>query len=275
MEKYFIKSLEEIKNFKTHDRLFFLCENCGVETSKEMYVFKRHNYDKLLCGKCQKIYTCINKYGVINVFCKEDIKEKAIKSIKSEKCINKRKKTNLEKYGNICSAQGKEQKLKRKQTCLQKYGTEYSFQNENVKNKIKETKIKRYGHENPSIKNVYKYKDEYFDSSYELYFYIYCVDNDIEIKRNYIPYKMDNGHKCYPDFLVNGQLVEIKSRYLTNKDDWKYKEKCYKENNIKVLFDEDIIMYKNYVNNLYGSNYIKQFIIKKKIKAPQEEELNL
>jgi hypothetical protein len=80
--------------------------------------------------------TCLQKYGVENVFNSNDIK-------------NKIKQTNLEKYGVEHSTQSEIVKNKVKQTCLQKYGVEHSLQSEIVKNKVKQTCLQKYGVENP------------------------------------------------------------------------------------------------------------------------------
>ena len=62
------------------------------------------------------------------------------------------------------------------------------------------------------------YDGIYFDSTYELAYYIYCKNNNIDIKRcnEKYQYKNTKGEKrfYYPDFRVNGELVEIKG-FLT------------------------------------------------------------
>ena len=80
--------------------------------------------------------TCLQKYGVENLFNSIDIK-------------NKIKITNLAKYGVEYSTQSEIIKNKSKQTCLQKYGVEHSIQSEIVKNKVKQTCLQKYGFENP------------------------------------------------------------------------------------------------------------------------------
>ncbi|MCF0125777.1 MAG: hypothetical protein HUJ68_08515 [Clostridia bacterium] len=260
MEKIYIKNINDIKNYKSHDRLYFKCEICGCESSKEKYVFKT----RLLCRKCQKEQTCLDRYGVINIFNRTDIKEKALAGIKSEEADKKRRATNLKKYGNEYQIASKETREKTKNTNQKKYNVDYNFQREDVKAKIAKTKLERYGTENPNIKNLYFYNNEYFDSSYELYFWLHCELHNIKIKRNHKPIKMENGHKCYIDFIVENELVEIKSKYLTNKDDWIYREKAYKANNVRLVFDDEIKIYRKEIENIFGKNYIKQFFKKRR-----------
>jgi len=67
----------------------------------------------------------------------------------SKETINKRKQTNLEKYGVENPLSNKEVQEKRKQTMVRRYGVEISIQNKEIKDKIKKTNIERYGVDNP------------------------------------------------------------------------------------------------------------------------------
>lgn len=62
------------------------------------------------------------------------------------------------------------------------------------------------------------YKGIQCDSGWELAFVIYCVDNNIDIKRckKYFTYFTNDGieHRYYPDFIINDStIVEIKGYY--------------------------------------------------------------
>ena len=74
---------------------------------------------------------------------------------------------------------------------------------------------------------------------------------------------MENGHKYFPDFEVNGKLVEIKSSYLISNPLYKFKEKVNIENNITIISDNEIILYLKYIENKYGKDYLKSFKTKK------------
>lgn len=87
--------------------------------------------------------TFLKKYGVDN-------------PAKSKEVLAKIQKTNLDRYGSVCSAQSDVVKEKIKATYLKKYGVEYSFQAEEVKDKIKATSLERYGVDNPSKSDVIK-----------------------------------------------------------------------------------------------------------------------
>jgi len=69
------------------------------------------------------------------------------KSTHPHRAKEKRQKTNLDVYGNICSLHGKEQKEKTQKTWEEKYGTNPA-KTEKVKAKIKDILLKKYGVEN-------------------------------------------------------------------------------------------------------------------------------
>lgn len=64
--------------------------------------------------------------------------------------IDKRRKTNLEKYGTTCALHSDEIKEKIKKSNLKKYGVEYAQQSEIVKEKSRKTCLNRYGVEHPA-----------------------------------------------------------------------------------------------------------------------------
>lgn len=58
---------------------------------------------------------------------------------------NKVAKTNLERYGNVCSLRNEEVLAKSKETNLKKFGVEYPLQNKQILQQTKETLFKNYG----------------------------------------------------------------------------------------------------------------------------------
>lgn len=102
------------------------------------------------------------------------------------------------------------------------------------------------------------YKGIYCDSTYELAYLIYCLDHNIDIKRCNEAFEYEyegKKHKYYPDFEVNGELIEIKG-YYTDLVDVKASsitlDKPY-----KILYREDLqevfeYVAKTYNKKLYG-----------------------
>ena len=100
------------------------------------------------------------------------------------------------------------------------------------------------------------YKGIYCDSTYELAYLIYCLDHNIDIKRcnEVFEYEYDGKiHKYYPDFVVNGEIIEIKGEYLPIVD--------IKMNAItkpsRILYYDDLKPMFDYVAEAYGKRYDK------------------
>ena len=191
------------------------------------------------------------KYGVDNVFQTEFAKEKS-------------KKTKLEKYGD----ENYNDRTSARETCLRRYGVDHPCKSSKTIEKTKATKLERYGDPNYNDREkasrtcvsrygvphhcqdpeTYKrvawgkveYDGERFDSSWEVAFWVCRKLEGKSISRNHAALVLDDGKKCYPDFVVEGRLVEVKGDHLKGLPGWKLKEKCYKENDVEVLSFEDL-----------------------------------
>lgn len=175
--------------------------------------------------------TCLQRYGVYNINSSEENRyakaEQAKQRTKADWDLiaKKRAETNIKRYGVsntsvLASIQAKAAKTKAKRygdknynnrskaqnTCLERFGTEHYSQTLEA---ITAIKFKKY-----YIDNIF------FDSYPELAVYLYCKCNGIIIERNPIRLTYDfNGtkHYCFPDFRINGTLVEIKGDHLYKK----------------------------------------------------------
>ena len=115
---------------------------------------------------------------------------------------------------------------------------------------------------NPKIRKKWSwgkcgyYKGFWCDSSWELAFLVYHLDNKIGIKRNkkgfkYIFYK--KKHLFYPDFIVNNEYFEIKGK-VDRKTNAKLK--CFPDNiTINLIDKTKIAKYTNYAIEKYGKEY--------------------
>lgn len=96
-------------------------------------------------------------------------------------------------------------------------------------------------------------------SSWELAWVMYNLDNGINFKRNLKGFDYTfNGikHKFYPDFVLeNGEYVEIKG-YLTEKNKAKISQFPEK---LCVLLEKDMEFYIKYAKEKYGNDYIKLY----------------
>lgn len=121
------------------------------------------------------------------------------------------------------------------------------------------------GFKEGSVKN-YKsgwFKGIHCDSSWELAFLIYHFDKNIKVERckevrHYIDVN-GNKHEFHPDFVINGQIYEIKGLQDIN-----YINKFNYNRDIKFLFKKDIQIYLDYVINTYGDSFTNLYEIKDK-----------
>lgn len=253
--------------------------------------------------------TCLNKYGTEIAAQSDVIKQKIMKTclqrygksttLLTDKCKQKSTKTCIKKYGkaefrnsekakqtkaNFSKERKQEIKDKTENTNILKYGYKSTFQNKEIQTKIKETLKRRYNVENPSqchelrskAQKSYKYEGVYFSSIPELAYYIWLKDNNIKFeyqpKTNLTYIFAGKLHKYEPDFLVEGQLVEIKGDQFFKEDGtmqnpfnhkldtlYEAKHQCMLKNNVKIITSKQYEVYVNYVKDKYGNNYLKQF----------------
>jgi hypothetical protein len=100
-----------------------------------------------------------------------------------------------------------------------------------------------------------RYNGIWCDSSWELAFLIYHFDHNIPIERNKVRYPYIYNNRLFnyiPDFIVNGDIVEIKG-YIQEKDIAKMNG-CGKH--IILIDKAGIAPYLNYVKEKYGKNFI-------------------
>ena len=114
------------------------------------------------------------------------------------------------------------------------------------------------------IKQKYIYDNRFFDSSWEIAYYIWLKDHNIQFEFHpdiAFKYVTADGkeHKYFPDFKIGDEFIEIKGNHLLE-NTWSPPEKisCIKEHG-KILGAEEIKPYLNYILNKYGKNYLKQF----------------
>jgi hypothetical protein len=98
------------------------------------------------------------------------------------------------------------------------------------------------------------YKGFWLDSSWELAFLMFNLDNGIPIARNEVGFLYKYGKKelrYYPDFIVDGKYVEIKGKM-----DRKSKSKIRQfPHELLVIGPLEIKMYLGYAKKKYGDRF--------------------
>lgn len=277
----------------------FVCVKCKKPVELKKSVFDKK--EKKLCRACSIQETKLN-YSDER---KQEILQKRIKTCKkrygttnggaSEQAKQKQKETLIKNYGSV-KAGYKHHQEKRAQTLLKKYGVDNNAKRDDVKIKTKQTLIDKHG----SVENAYKerlkaiqntmmekygvttnlvfvkfkkygYQNVFFDSSWELAYWIWLKDHNIEFRyhEDIIEYMNDKGDisNYYPDFIVDGKIHEIKGDHFFDKEGRPYDlyHKCfwYNKYNLilekggKILRHKDIKQYLDYVKKKYGKNFLK------------------
>jgi len=215
---------------------------------------------------------CLDKYGVEYLFQAFAIKEKTRETI-------------LKKYGVRHIMQLDEIRKKRDETCLAKYGTIYPIQTYEVKEKLKKSlKAWHETHTRP-FRTLYKYDGKRFDSSWELFFYVWLKDHGVDFQyqpKQIINYVFEGNDHCYhPDFLVENYLVEIKGDQFFKEDGtmccpWRHpswsdedkkkvdalyeaKRQCMESNGVTILRGNDLLPVFEYIEEKYGQDYFTKF----------------
>lgn len=187
--------------------------------------------------------TCIDRYGTDNVR-------------KTPQCKAAIKQTKKDRYGN----ENYNNTDKFKQTCLNNNGVEWPMQSAYIRAKSA---------------SKYKYDSFEFDSKQELCFYIWLRDNNIkfEVNQDFALSYMHDGknHKYIPDFIVDGQIVEIKGDHFFKEDGtmcnpydhsqdalYEAKHQCMIANNVKIILQSECNEYMSYVNEIYGIDFVKK-----------------
>lgn len=279
-----IEKLQMKKKEKDSIRISDLkCERCGsfFEMSYKIFTKKKTENLPFLCKKCRlsetyyksndkRQKTLKNKYGVTN-----NLHIKSVEQKIKDGWTEKSKKTKQLKYGAYFS---KEKIEKTNKTLIEKYGSlenAYKQRYEKIQNVFQS----KYGTKYPLMfysHKKYGFDDNLFDSSWELAYYIWLKDKGIsfEYHTQKIEYIGDDGknHIYFPDFIVNGKIVEIKGDHFFNekgepfnkytKRSWKAKYDLILQKGGQIFRFEDIKPYLSYVKENYGDGFLKQWKIK-------------
>jgi hypothetical protein len=179
-----IQSIEELKNYKNLDYIYFKCKKCNKEVKILKVNLLRDPELRLMCAPCKRKESMMKKFGAETTFGRKDLKrwdlntkkaiETKIKKYGSLKAAynnitEKSKQTKLEKYGD----ENFNNRKKSVETCLKKYGVENPQQNEAIQEKTEQTRLEKYGvrflAQNKDIMKKQletkrkKYGDDYFE----------------------------------------------------------------------------------------------------------------
>ena len=254
---------------------FPACKQCGRnEKYLDANVHFWDGYHEYCSNRCmcrskevrQKTQrTCLEKYGVANCFQSQDVihrcQQTKLRNYGNKHFVNPEKSRATRKLHALQDADYKKNiVLKRQRTCIERFGTKNIGQLEEFRKRAKKK---------------YRYDNLQFDSIPEIAYYIWLKDNNIDF--TYQPTSFEfvfegKKHKYFPDFIVEGQLVELKGdQFLKEDGTWRCpwdpqqdslyeaKHQAAIQHGAKIMYSADYMIYVKYTQDKYNKRFFKQF----------------
>lgn len=255
------KSLSKERKQKEYEATPKVCKNCGETYYKNWAKTVKSEF----CSReCARSYSTKIKRDEISKKVSDKLKGRLVGNALKTKGL---KSVNVEdlrieysKNPNKCEFCGKELSYERRQrkTCSRKCQDELW----KLWLKANKTMMAEKGFCGGYRKGAARGKSGYYkgiwcDSTYELVYLIYNLDNGIDIRRNTLkfPYRHNGkNHEYIPDFRVNGELVEIKNFWT---EVVQVKLECVPEK-ISILYYDELEEMMQFVDRKYGTWHKKK-----------------
>jgi len=198
--------------------------NCNGTYKKAFRMLNEHK--NFYCQSCLKLIknnkmkkTCLEKYGHVTNLLLEEIKTKS----HSQEALNKRKQTNLIKYGFECPSKNKLVRQKMNETTYKRFGVYHALQNEVVAENItkKMYNIKEFITCSGKIFTYQGYEN------FALEYLLYCLnidENKIITRKSEVPViwytdQTNKKHRHYVDIFIPTEnlCIEVKSSWTAKK----------------------------------------------------------
>lgn len=234
-----------LEKLKAYDNIKKFCKHCNKEFYKNYAKTVLSNFCSL---KCAKQYSSLSN--------KEEANKKISASLKGISTCKGGRVNVLEAYNKnpkhclICGEVLPYEKRKNN-TCSLECQHKLSVQTARANDSYKNTGGYREG--SGRSKSGY-WKGDFCGSTYELVYWIYCKEHNIPIERNTkrYPYTFEGKEHTYlPDYIVDGELVEIKG-YVTP---LVYAKAAAVKEGIKILTIKDLEPMMEYVDSVYSTHH--------------------
>lgn len=236
------------KNQELYESIPKVCKNCGKTFYKNWSKWIKSEF---CCKECSRSFSTKEKRDEIS----KKVSNKLKHSVNGDKEIYKQSVTAYEKNPSICCVCGKvlPYEMKHRKTCSKECQTELWKQY--LKEHKEEFKEKGFGggyRKGSSRGKSGYYKGVWCDSTYELAFLIYNMEHGKSIIRNKerYPYTYkDSNHNYIPDFIVDGELYEIKNFWT---ELVQVKLECVPKK-ISIVYHEELEPMMTYIDEKYGT----------------------
>lgn len=262
-----------------HHTKTWVKKHCTVVDTISVNSYKRTDETKARMSKSAKIRCSTDEYKQMRKLIENDEwKNKIRESVK--KSVTPAKKDKISKAVKLAYAEGrKDMSFMQKDEYKQLHSkiaknvlqspdvllkNKLAHQNEDYRKKRSELtcNLIKLG----KMKACYIYDNLTFDSSWELYFYLFCKIGGNTIERN-VCYDLPNDKHTFIDFKVNGKLYEIKGPQFFNENGnlfncynnelYAEKQKFYEDFNVTII--TDIEPYAKVVDSYYNKGYVAMF----------------
>lgn len=257
------------------------CDLCGQEISASNYNshLRRHknhpetfivpryrlNHDGLSCQYCKKQFKNANSLCNHERQCKNNPDRQESGFVFYNTLVKK----GIVKVWNKGLTKENDERVKKLSSSLKGNGTNRSVSTKTREKLSRSMKAAyaegRIGHRLHRVhhdRNYYgTYKGYECDSSWELAYVIYNIDNNVKFQRNteFFLYTFNGSiHKYFPDFVLeDGTFVEVKG-ITTDRDIAKWRD-FPKEKSLLIIDEKAIRPYIEYCVKVYGKNYVEMY----------------
>ena len=274
------------EKFNIHKKILKrVCNLAGYKKSQQEISISRnqHNLERFGCINVFQLPEVIQKAKDTKIEAHGSL-EQAYKVRNDKTIMTLQRQTGDPTITNVFQRKATKQRIK--ETLAARYNGDITAAYRESGLRASDTKERKYGYrgvlQTPEVirkkRSKYLYNGLSFDSSWELAFYIWATDHGKEIIRLPVAlaYQVDDKqYHYYPDFCCDGELIELKGKYLckdgckdsglcdffntNNQKALDAKYNCMLENNVIVISDDEIQPYLQYINETYGRDYLHTF----------------
>lgn len=270
-------TLDQISNLinipKTAVSYVLKLDNLSIE--KEIPQLTLEILEELYVNKRKKPEYIVRNYKIS----REDLEQVLIDSGLKEKKLDKRKQTNIKKYGSESPFSSKQVREKSKETLLKNYGVDNALKSKEILDKVKQTNLEKYGSISPlgnkEVYNKTKEKNKINHNGILAFNTVKSVNNHNykEIKEKSLKTIKEKDNMTSP---IQYNFTNYQKEILLNKENFRnYINERYKYNkNARPIYEELDIQHSVFYNYFYKYKLQDEFIFNRSTSKEEYEIVN-